>query len=152
MPTDESLIWGPSRGGGRGEWGVSALVLPENNAQIFLAHLWYFIVLPRIILTVLPKSLKVIQLLHISLKPFKAFPRPSSPPPLPPPHTHTHTTTRSQNPSQKITFWSCFTALLISGLVPKLPKYNSRQKINDYSSQLPKTLGRAPYMYMATYN
>ena len=40
--------------GWEGEVGVCVYSLPENNAQISLAPLRYFLVQPKIILTVLP--------------------------------------------------------------------------------------------------
>ena len=58
-------VWG---GGG----GVSALFLPENNAQISQSPLKYFLVLPKINLLLLPKSLKVIQLLLSFLNTFRS--------------------------------------------------------------------------------
>lgn len=44
----------------------SGPLLPENSAQIFLAPLKYFLVLPKITLILLPKSLKVRQFLPSS--------------------------------------------------------------------------------------
>ena len=126
------FAWGWELGG-----GICASLLPENNAQISLAPLRDFLMLPKIILTVLTKSLKVIQLLPSFLELFKTFL----------PHHHQKPKPKSENHILIL-----LTAPLISGRVPQLPKYDNLLKINCYSSQIPKALGRGPYMYMAKYN
>ena len=94
-PLYEALCMGCG-GVSAGEGGTSvlpcSLKITENNAKISPDPLRYILVLLKIILTVLPKSLKVIQLLSQLPKTFQAR--------LPP-------APRSQKPRQKITFWSC---------------------------------------------
>ena len=59
----EALPAGARGGGGE----VSVPLHPENNAQVSLAPFQYFLTLPKIILLLLQKILKVTQLLHSTL-------------------------------------------------------------------------------------
>ena len=146
MPTDRFLIWGPSRGGGRGEWGsvrpCSLKIIPNlpSSLMIFPSAPWnYFDCATQI-----PKSNTASFQLPKTIQDLP-------PSRLNPPSPHYHH--QKPKPKSENHVLILLTAPLISRLVPQLPEYNSPLKINGFfSSQFPKTLERAPYMYMTTYN